>query len=413
VRPFSSGLTGRENCWPNKCTAPPRYGMRWAHTQQPSQDSSSPWRCNLDTVFHACFDNLPEIDGVITLTEHTRCARTVVFIVRKMEELKIPYAIARNYEAFPDFTHDVDLFAGPDHSEQFRGLIRAAVAEFSWDIATECKHWSRSPVDAHHVECFHLYKIETLEHLRFDLFHAFLAWGLPFMLAKDLISSRVRHASNQFYHVDPARLAVVTMLQINRLLSTGAPHAKILRYRDRVLKNAELDCEAFYAVAAKVHFLNAPAALDAIRAFEWPRFRILMNRSKIAFLWHGLGNPVGAVLSLTARVRDYCRFYHSAPCGFPVQCPPDFDLVRSAVIDGLELLVRSNCLSGWSRSPRWSWTARRTMERGGVVVARGRKMGAASIHLSHPKEVHGVATQLLRMIIERHETLAIRAPEAE
>ena len=71
-----------------------------------------------------------------------------------LNRAELPYAVLRNFEAFPYFGHDVDLAVRDTDLPALRTIFESIAQEQGWDAVTECHHWAQSKRKAHQIQVF-------------------------------------------------------------------------------------------------------------------------------------------------------------------------------------------------------------------------------------------------------------------
>lgn len=83
-------------------------------------------------------------------------SKTIIFILEEFNQKKIPYCIARNYQNFPDFKSDLDIFYTGHLSEIKKILIRAG-KKFNWDYLIYNDKMSKNFLNKNKIEIFYFY----------------------------------------------------------------------------------------------------------------------------------------------------------------------------------------------------------------------------------------------------------------
>jgi len=300
-----------------------------------------------------------------------RAQNTVVAIVSALEREDIPYAVARNYENYPNFGHDFDLFYDGTN-EAFRTIAARVGKEIGWDVVTHCGHWNRSRYPLHNIEVFHFMSLEPLERMQIDLFRGFLIWAMPLASSEQIIRGAKRHPSGEFQRPDEQIETVFRLLQINSLISDPNQRRKIEKYRTRVLADVGATDQPIIATAKSFGFALSPRSIEYLKCMNDTGFRRSMNLAKLRFVLASFfKDPTGAVFKLISRVREYYLLFHADPCGLIVKIAAETAEQRNMAKRALDRLKGGQFLSDWrvrEGNLYLSFSDRRVLERGGILV---------------------------------------------
>lgn len=272
---------------------------------------------------------------------------TVVSIIGELERQNVPYAIARNYENYPDFGHDLDLF----YSDTLEGFKKIAVTmgkQHDWDLVSYCDHWSRSPIHEHNIDVFHFYKFDPMETLQVDLFRGFLILGLPLINAKDIIRSRELHESGLFHHTGLALENILRLLQIHALLSAPNTEKKVKRYREKVLTFADSNRRRMLDEAEKMRLPLHTDIFDALSVEDYQQFKTLLDRVKRRFIMSAVQKfPIQTARQLLARISDNNTFLPMQLCGSRILVQANEEGQKELVRTALDRLAASDFITSW------------------------------------------------------------------
>lgn len=345
---------------------------------------------------------------------------TVRELFLRLEESGIRYAILRNYEQLCDAfasqagqATDIDLVVATEEISKLRRVLISLAQEFGWDALTECEHFTQSRHRAHHIEIFRFYRHSDASFLQIDLFHAYLIWGLPFMLERELLTDRVKDAGRGLTRIDPFRENTFRLLQIQGLIGSGHSERKITRYRDRVLKFHAEHGEKFRTFldsrfAGEVHTSgehrkSGAQILDALEREDWSSYRKAVRRAKAGFwLRYLLHNPREALRLGFARVFESWKRYFVNPCGRTIEVhadSPRTQLLFRSILDELQQL---NCIDRWSES-----NSAAVREQGGLVI-HWTTPARAELALTSTDSAAQLRRCILDVLIRRHQPLFIR-----
>lgn len=330
-------------------------------------------------------------------------------LVRNLETEKIPYAILRNYENFPEFEHDVDLVIHKGDLDKWRKIAIAVGKKGKWDVITECDHWAQSRIAEHNIEIFRFYRRSPISYLQVDIFHGFLVWGLPLLKQQQMLQQRKYHASGFFQQLDPFQENIFRILQIYSLMNKGSSQEKIASYQSKILNFYEVNAEKFCKLI-KDHFSEfGIRGINALQTADINSFATNIRLAKMYFFAkYLLRHPLGSAYNIFERVKDYLCLFITRQCGFPLQVhAPDED-GRLLLKEVLNLLTEKKVLYGWtdknSARKKTTWQERKLMERGGIVI-KWVTANLADFDVTQLHDQKKITTALLQLLISRDNFL--------
>lgn len=332
--------------------------------------------------------------------------KLVTALFAELEDKGIDYAVLRNYERFPSFSHDVDLVMHTEGIPRWREVAREVADKEGWDVLTECDHWAKSSVRHHNIEVFRFYKFSPYSYLQVDLFHGFPIWGLPLYNERQLLQSKTKSRDARFNHITPLMENLFRMLQIQRLMQKNGSNEKIERYRARVLSYCQ-DNEQELITALRDEFASSgEGVLCALRSNDMRGFTKKMRLAKVYFFLHYLLiHPVEVVRNIFVRAGDYLRLYMIRQCGFVLKVHSANETERKRLIQGLDLLVEAQILYMWidrdADKARVTWKEHKIMERGGLVIKWAGEDRSEVILDKYPS-TEEVADRIMHILIDRH-----------
>lgn len=334
---------------------------------------------------------------------------TVELLFERLEQSEIPYAILRNYENFPNFGHDVDIVLERSRLDDFRGLLRGVARDAGWDDARQCSHRDHSPLNYQTIQTFHFFRFSSLDHLRVDVFHGSLSFGLAVFVESELLNGRRK--CGHFTKVSPAIEGPMRLLQIHALCRSHASAGKIERYRNKAIALLqELTASDWQGLSHSFPGLE-PSIVSLLAREDLIGFNKAMQRVRRRFLLRNLSRtPFASLRAIGARFIDLSRVFLFRPCGIllPVSVQPG--PAARLLEDALNELVENNCLVGWVvRKHFWSrvtWRERKLLEREGVVVAEPSKSDSSGIEVIDPRQsAHHLAEDILQIMAAHHAAL--------
>jgi len=344
---------------------------------------------------------------------HICLNQIVSALVSAMETAGLNYAVLRNYDHYPHFSHDLDLVMAYVDVPRFRTLSGAIAEREGWDFVTECDHWARSPELVHNIHVFRFYKKNPQIMLQVDLFHGFLVWGVPLYDEGALLTGTVQDQKRCFTHIDPAKENLFRILQIHSLLERSDAADKVERYRSAVLAFMRKHGAALRAELRARFGVFGEKSLEALEAGLMSVFATCVTRAKMYYFIRFLGrHPLAGLSALLARAGDYVRLFYMCQCGFVLRVARGDDSAYRKFTDALDILVSSRILPQWSDAEadkrRITWRERKIMERGGIVV-KWTRPEETDISISFDDTPTTLSTRLISLLVARHPALFQRS----
>jgi hypothetical protein len=340
--------------------------------------------------------------------------RTVEALFRRLEHGGVRYAVLRNYERLPvvrdasaGHATDIDLVVASADVPALRRLLADLADQCGWDALTECDHWRQSTRRPHHIEVFRFYGRAPRRFLQVDVFHAYVAWGLPLFDEAAMLAGRMRSPDGLLTHVDPLKEHVYYLLKIAGLHDSPRTAGKAARYRDKTTAFCSGRGAALRDAIRAVFSRPGVAALEALLRDDMPSFARHMQLAKIAFLARTLvRDPAEAIGSLVARARDNLLRYRLRQCGIVVAVHAPTEAERASVAGAFGGLVDLGVIDQWrpETEARLSRPARSVLEQGGVVV-RWTSAEKADLRVDGLGGEDAIADAIFARLVERHAAL--------
>ena len=324
---------------------------------------------------------------------------TTLDFFARMNQQGVEYALLRNYETYPDFSHDVDLVVRWSDLSRWRAITQACAADHGWDVLTECDHWARSSSREHTIQARRFYTIDRPQYLHIDAFHSFVVLGLPLVAEDVLLRDRVWDERG-FYRINECVENFYRLMQIARLAPKGQSTERVERYRQRVLTFLKT-ASNFSDVAASLEFPEISKALVFLESGDIRSFKKEIDRQKRRWLiGTASSRPFSAGKMIFHRMQDYLRLFWLRPCGFeiPVFAPDATHRERLERI--MSYLVDTNLIPLFSSSTV-SRERRRIKERGGIVLEMGPRE-RAQVVVDPSADDPQIIAALTTLIVERH-----------
>jgi hypothetical protein len=340
---------------------------------------------------------------------------TVSDIFVELERAHIEWAVIRNYENLPDLSvaeqknTDLDLVVRSADVPRVREVLLEVAQRQGWDALTECDHYMQSTVQHHRIEVFRFYRLEPLEFLQVDIFHAYLLWGLPVLREAGMLEGRQYVPERRLTHIAPVKESTFRLLQVEALLLSKRNRAKCNRYRTRLLDYAAAHGRELQKSVAGSLSPLALRALEALRRGDGGAFRGWMRLARVHFLLRALiYRPVETVRCILARRRDERMRFETRPCGAVLRVHTSGTRARALLRTALNALARANAIDEWrERGLRVGGSARReraVLEQGGLLVEFP-VAGECDVTIDENTDAATLTAALLSFLIRRHRIL--------
>jgi hypothetical protein len=343
--------------------------------------------------------------------------RTVAELFRSLEEQRIAYAVLRNYEHLPELRRgdlgrntDIDLVVDSVHMARFRELLISLATRFDWDLLTECEHFQRSRARHHNIEIFQFYRLEPIEYLQVDVFHGYLAWGLPLMDEREMLCERVQDRPRKLTRIDPIKETAFRLLQVHGLGLSEKTAEKRARYQDRIEAFCHEREEELLTSLRRYLGPFGVHAVAALRTGDTRRFRRVVPLGKTWFFARrALRHPVSTLWHFVERCREnYARFYGD-PCGCVLAAHAVTEQARSRFRIAMDKLIELSVLDEWvDAGEAIEGRNHNVLEQGGIVVKWTDRDGA-SVVAEADDHSDGIALKVLKAYMFRHRTLYAKA----
>jgi len=342
--------------------------------------------------------------------ESCRADKTVVDFVAQLDKKDIPYAIARNYENYPSFGHDLDLFVRCQDVEFFIDISVELASKHGWDYVTQCD-WDIWWHKDHSVKQIRFYNDSDFNYLQIDLIHFFPLYGLPLIAANELLLDREVDVQGRFYKISKSKENFIRVFQIYSLLGSKSNAAKIARYSKRL--------ESYIENHGNSGLLNEGVKLGvgdgiwkAICLYNnssIEEFKKGMLRLKLKLLVIKLfKNPFKSLYLMLKRISFYIRTIIIPIHGCYIRIFLGETDKNTALLI-LQTLKEKDYITSWKvRSNNnfyFNRKERKTMEKGGILVQWAEKPSAKCIDLSKSTENKDASEILKQHIIFRHSVI--------
>ena len=308
--------------------------------------------------------------------------RTVEVLLKALENADLKPVVARNYEDYPNFGHDLDLFVA-GHLNEAVSVFKAVAKELEWDRLTLCDHYAAFGDDTLRIPVFRFHLFDPLQTLQVDLFGALLLWGLALSDRHQICARRQLEPKGRFHTMPPEWEQGYRLFQIQNLHPVKEA-AKRERYRQRVITFDDKNSGLLRQWGEKNRLGNLAPTIKALRTQDDKQLNRLIRRAKARFVLAQLiRHPLRSILRIKDRKSGLNTQFKQRPCGPLLRLSGNSETWT----EHLDYLVENQALAGWSstqdrRERGWAWV---TFEPDGTP--------------------YDDQDQLLRDIFDRHEVI--------
>ena len=312
----------------------------------------------------------------------SRSISTVEQLIAALEAGGLKPVIARNYEDYPNFGHDLDLFVDGQLHEATE-IFTSVAKSLGWDRLTLCTHYAPYAHDDLNIIIFRFHQFEPLQTLQVDLFGGLILWGLTLRNRHTICSSRQLEPQGRFHTMPPEWEQGYRLFQIQSL-HPNKEHSKRTRYRHRVLEFHRLHPNRLIQWGKNNNLGNLEPALKALGSDDVQGLSRRIRAAKSKFM---LSELVRRPFRTLNRIRDRKRGLHvqfyEQPCGPILNLKGDPDKWS----ERLDYLVTNQALPGWS------------------IDEDRRERGWALVRFDHPQATPRSLVDILTVIFDRHEVI--------
>lgn len=268
---------------------------------------------------------------------------TVDYLINTLERGGFEPVIARNYENYPDFDHDLDLFLTGNFKKANSIFIKVAEI-LEWEILTLCSHYANFKNEEFNILTYNFYQLEPLQTLKVDLFGGLNLWGQSLIDRHKICKNRILEPQGRFYTMKQDWENGYRIFQIANL-NPKKNRAKIERYTKRVL-NFNHDNPGVLESWSKTSKLgNLTMAIKALENRNNKKLKIIITSSKLKFIFFkALKNPFSIIKNILDRKKGLNLQFKTNPCGPLLFLSGDKQILSKQ----LDILVSNKILPGWS-----------------------------------------------------------------
>ena len=150
-------------------------------------------------------------------------------IVSKLNQLKISYCIARNYQTHPEYGGDLDLFVPVKDVQFVINVIKDVCGEFDCSMLLQSFQFSSFVAKSQKIFVFYILDKAGGKLHQIDLFMGFSLWGVCVIDSDTIVKNRVWD-KNGFFKMDPNHELMIKYFQIQSYKSLHH-NAKVEKYR--------------------------------------------------------------------------------------------------------------------------------------------------------------------------------------
>ena len=268
---------------------------------------------------------------------------TVKYLINTLEKEGLKPVIARNYENYPNFAHDLDLFISGDLKSA--NLIFIKVAEIlEWEILTICNHYSNFETEEFNIYTYRFYHLENLQTLSVDLFGGLNIFGQSLIDKYQICENRKLEPRKRFFTMRPDWENGYRIFQIANLNYKNNKE-KIERYRKKVLDFQDKNPGALEAWGRNSKLGDLSIAVKSLKSRNFKKLKNTIMQSKLKFVFSNfLKDPINTIKKLIDRKRGLDIQFKTNPCGPYICLSGDNKKIRKE----LNNLVENGFLIGWS-----------------------------------------------------------------
>lgn len=328
---------------------------------------------------------------------------SVLEIFKKLNDKKIYYMIARNYEKFPYFDHDIDLFCDTKLVNLKKILINIAKKN-SWDCMVYDNHFADKLNKYSNIEVFHFYKFISgkYECLHLDFFSGTTLSSLPLIHASEIKRKRKKN----FYQIDLAVENLLRIFTLNTLIMNndefkkGYAIKKIKIYKKKILKYKK---KLSFKLYNETFFLNI--ALNYLKKSNFKKFSIYVNISRFIYMIKFIfKNPFRSVYYILLRIIELSNHFFFHQTGLQISFNLKNPKQKKLIYKSLNLLKNLNFLSYWKiKNIKYflNIQERKILERNGAIISINSKLKNCVIF----DNTRQVTNLLLKKIIKNNQII--------
>ena len=291
----------------------------------------------------------------------------VVAFIKQCHSENIHYAIARNYENYPDFDHDLDIFCHPKDYLPLRNLLVSLISS-EWDFFSETLSYSGSIFDDQNVNSIKLFNSKNNNFLQVDFFYGLTFGGISHIDIEYILGTRKLDDSRQFYRISKHLEMYYRTFQIASRYFYEGESSKVVSYAQHWL-NFFSDKTQFDYQLSLLSKKDIGLLQKYLRSGSYNNFARYVRSKKIQFIFKSfIKSPVTMFKRVSERctglVREYLTMYSGVNIFYS-------NVISVECEDQLDLLTQIKVIPGWAYKKDLSFFERvKLRERGGVVLVK-------------------------------------------
>jgi len=333
-------------------------------------------------------------------------------IIKEFNNNKVHYALARNYEKFPNFGRDIDFFSSEPISK-LKKILNSVAKKNKWDCLVHDNHFKSAFNKTSDIDVFHFYKFKSgkYEVLHLDFFRGSLLLGLPFiwpLITKKLINKK------ELFIIDQNSENIFKLLTINSHISNKNEFQKkyikkkIKLYSKKVITYSNKN-KNFEIIAKNKGVFFAKKAIYFLKKNNHEQFKFYMNFSRIIFfIKYFFLNPLSFLFYISSRIIDLINHYFLNPTGSVINfCLEDIKH-KQKIFNSLNLLKNKNFISSWKLQKKkviLNSTERKILERHGVIVSFNSDIKNGSVLIKKNYDLNKIVSLLVLRLVKKNSLI--------
>ena len=277
----------------------------------------------------------------------------------------INYAIARNYENYPYFDHDLDIFCSPKDYQDLKNILLGLIS-IEWDYYKEELSYTGSSFEDQNVNCLKIFNSSNNSFLQVDFFYGLTFFGLNHINIESILEMKIFDAEKKFYRVNKELEMYYRTFQIASRYSAEGKTEKLTSYAQSWM--------SFFSDKTKFNFkfsIISDEDFNSLNMFlqnnNFDKYLRLVRFIKLCFvLKRFIQFPISSFLRFSQRCKGILREYFTKPSGINLYYDGD---INESVKEQLNFFTKIKVIPGWGQKELLSLTQRiKLRERGGVIL---------------------------------------------
>ena len=334
-------------------------------------------------------------------------------IIKEFNNKKIHYGLARNYEKYPNFDHDIDFFSS-EHVEKIKKILINVAKKNDWDSLTHNIYFRNHLNNKAGIDTFHFYKYKNRKYevLHLDFFRENLVIGLPFIKASNIKMNK--HAKKEFFHINLNTENTIKLLTLNSHISNQnlfqkeyikkkikLYKSKIINFYSKNLKNDE--------IKKKNKLFFETQAVEFLKINNLKMFSFYINASRLLFFTKSFFlNPFSFFLNIFSRIIFFINIFFLNQPGLLINFYLDDKKQKKKVFNILNRLKSKNFIFTWKKKKFRSiltFEERKILERKGVVISFLSKPEKNHILIKKEYKLKKISELIIDMLIKKNQII--------